>query len=135
VTQAFVLRPGMPQVRANAIRLIQGLAADKCWKVTIARHAERRSTRANAYAWSQIYAPLVTALGYTPDEWHRYFCGEFFGWKDIYGIAGRKESRPKRTTTTSETGARDVLSGQVFSDFLEFVQAKAAESGVFVEIR
>jgi hypothetical protein len=91
-----------------------------------------RTLPQNAYLWSAVYAPLVERAGFSPEEWHEHFCGEFFGWLHQVKPSGESVSVPKRTTTRNEHGKRDVLKGQPFSDFVTFVESECAKRGVFV---
>lgn len=94
---------------------------------------EPRKLTANAYLWAFIYAPLVEAAGFTSEDWHSHYCGEFFGWRLIETPTGRHEYRPIRTTTIDEKGKRDVLKGDRFNNFLMFVESDCAKRGVFVD--
>jgi hypothetical protein len=94
---------------------------------------EPRKLTANAYLWAYVYPPLVEVAGFTTDDWHRHYCGEHFGWVESVMPSGRVDYRPRRTTTTDESGKRDVLKGQPFNDFLMFVESDCAKRGVFIE--
>lgn len=92
-----------------------------------------RRLEANAYLWSAIYKPLVEVAGFTSDDWHRHYCGEFFGWKEVILPSGHIDYRPIRTTTTDADGKRDVMKGKPFNEFLSFVESDVAKRGVFVQ--
>jgi hypothetical protein len=91
-----------------------------------------RTLPQNAYLWAAVYAPLVERCGFSPEEWHEFFCGEFFGWLHNVKPSGESVSVPKRTTTKNEHGKRDVLKGKAFADFVTFVESECAKRGVFV---
>lgn len=92
-----------------------------------------RSLTQNSYLFGFVYPPLVEVCGFSTDEWHEHFCGERFGWVEHFKPNGRSEYRPRRTTTTDETGKRGVLKGQEFDEFVKFVEAECAQRGVFIE--
>lgn len=91
-----------------------------------------RTLPQNAYLWSAVYAPLVERCGFSPEEWHEHWCGEYFGWLHQVKPSGESISVPKRTTTRNEHGKRDVLKGKAFADFVTFVESECAKRGVFV---
>lgn len=93
---------------------------------------EPRTLPQNAYLWKAVYEPLVERLGFTAEDWHEHWCGEFFGWLHSVKPSGESVSVPKRTTTRNEHGKRDVLKGKAFADFVTFVEAECAKRGVFV---
>ncbi len=93
---------------------------------------EPRTLNANAFLWAAIYAPLVERCGFTAEEWHEYFCLQFFGSVPHTKPSGEIELRPKRTTTRDESGKRDVLKGQPFKDFVTFCESECAKRGVFL---
>jgi len=92
-----------------------------------------RTLPQNAYLWSAVYGPLVERAGFSPEEWHDYFCQLHFGVVETVKPSGVVDYRAKRTTTRDENGKRDVLKGKAFSDFVTFVESECAKRGVFVE--
>lgn len=94
---------------------------------------EPRKLTANAALWAYVYGPLVEVAGFTPEDWHDFYCQAYFGAVRHTKIDGSEESRPRRTTTKDEQGKRDVLKGKEFNDFLMFVEADCAKRGVFIE--
>lgn len=105
------------------------LAVDcKPWKPT-------RTDRQNAYLWRAVYQPLVEAAGFTKEAWHEFYCGEVWGWVDVEKPGDRIERRPARTTTTDFDGKRDVLPGDEFRRFVDFIEADLATKGVFLQER
>jgi hypothetical protein len=93
---------------------------------------EPRTQSANAFLWAAVYAPLVERCGFTPEDWHSYFCQLHFGTVPYVKPSGEIELRAKRTTTRDENGKRDVLNGAAFRDFVTFVESECAKRGVFV---
>lgn len=95
-----------------------------------------RSNEQNALLWA-MYAPLAEYMGYDRDDIHEWFCGKFFGWRDVKvprtprnpeGLA----SVPLRSTTRDENGKRNVIDKATFAKFVEMVDRVAAQAGVFV---
>lgn len=132
--QSFVLLPDARRGRIveSLLSFLHRLPADVPFRVTIARERKERSDPQNAYLWGVCYAALARATGHKPEDWHEYFCGEFFGWREVEKPGGRVEHVPRRSTTRDEYGKRSVMPAGDFSDFIEMIQAKAAENGVFI---
>lgn len=114
----------------NATAAIARLDGKEVWAVSIKRHRKPRTNVANAYLWSGVYGQLVHELGFTAELWHEEMCIRYFGPVERNTPRGGA-TVPFRTTTTDETGARDVLAGARFWDFIEFVRRQAAEAGVY----
>lgn len=138
MSQIFILDG---QLRlANALRFLQALplavnGRPKRWKVMISEYHPQRSDEQNAALWAVAYPPLMAHMGLRGEkereELHEYFCGEYFGWVQ-YEILGKRKQRPRRTTTRDENGKRDVIPKLEFAEFYNFIQARAAQHGVFV---
>jgi hypothetical protein len=113
---------------AQMVRLVSKLPADKPWQIEVKLYRKRRSDQQNRYLWGVVYATILKdggeALGgWTADDLHEYFLGEHFGWETLEGF-GRKRVKPIRRSgklTTVE-----------FSDYVDFIQRKAAELGVYI---
>lgn len=113
-------------------RLARTLDRAKAWRVTAEEHKRRRSDSQNSALWGVAYKVLRDETGNDPEDMHRYFCGEFYGWVE-YEIFGQTRKKPRRTTTTDENGKRNVISTTDFMDFYAFIQQRAAETvGVYV---
>jgi hypothetical protein len=102
------------------------------WRVTIEPVTHPRTTRQNRYLNGTPYKLITERTGYERNELHEYFLGEFYGWKTKR--VPRKpscptglESIPIRTTTTNEAGKRNVLSGEDFWKYVEYLQRFGAE--------
>ena len=102
-------------------------------------HKSTRRSEQNRLLFGVVYPPIAEAMGYEVADIHEYMLGVHFGWVDVKvpktprnpeGI----ESRPFRTTTTDETGKRNVLRKDEFSRFLETVERVAAKAGVFIPL-
>lgn len=117
---------------AEAVHLLQTAAEQFDTEVVIRRHRLKRSDEQNAALWAVAYKTLRDATGNDPEDLHRYFCGEYFGWVE-YEVMGARRKRPRRTTTTNEDGHRDLITTLDFADFYNFVQQRSAETvGVFI---
>jgi hypothetical protein len=105
-------------------QVIAALSSDKAWDIEIDEYKPTRSDAQNRYLWGVCYAELAKHLpGWDADDIHEYMLGEHFGWETIEGM-GRKRLRPLRRSSA--------LNKQEFSDFVAFIQRKAAEHGVFI---
>lgn len=99
-------------------------------RFTIAR--PERTPPQLRYLWGVAYELLSEAAGYEKQDIHEYLCMAHFG-KKVKRLPGnRSEEIPIRTTTEDEEGNRDVISGDAFWKFVEFVQRFAARHGVIV---
>lgn len=124
--QQVLLPKGMARedVIGRIQRLLASLPLDKAWRVEIAEHKARRSDPQNRYLWGVVYPVIAKHLdGFEPDDVHEYMLGECFGWETIEGF-GRKRLRPLRRSSR--------LNKQEFSDYVGFIQRRAAEHGIFV---
>ena len=87
----------------------------------------RRSTEQNAYLWGVCYETILEhslrEQGWTAEDLHEYFLGEFHGWQTIEGF-GRKRLRP--------LGRSSGKTKMEFVDYVAFVQQRAAEVGVYI---
>lgn len=127
-TTRFVLPKGRSQrVLENAHATITRLDPGQAWTITAEPVKSRRSDSQNAYLWAVPYKLISEATGYEVEEVHEYFLGRFFGWKDKKVPKTPRnpegvESVPVRTTTTDEHGKRSVLSVEVFSEYVAYIQ-------------
>jgi hypothetical protein len=104
--------------------ILRSLPADKAFMVAVHEHRLRRSEQQNRYLWGVCYVELLKALpGWDAEDIHEYMLGECFGWETIAGL-GRKRLRPLKRSS--------VLNKQEFSDFVAFIQRRAAEHGVYI---
>lgn len=103
------------------------LDPEQAWKITAEPVRNMRSHSQNAYLWAVPYKLISEFTGYEVEEVHEYFLGRFFGWKDKKVPKTPRnpsgvESVPVRTTTTDEHGKRSVLSVDMFSEYVAFIQ-------------
>lgn len=99
-------------------------------KVSIAR--PDRTPWQNRYLWGIAYALLAPSVGFESEEVHEYLCGSVFGWRTRALPGGRTRQEPIRTTTTDADGNPDLLDGEEFWHFVEFVQRVGARQGVVI---
>jgi hypothetical protein len=126
----FVLPKLLP--RARAVERVAGflsrLPIDKAWRVSVTEQKRARTSNQNRFLWGVAYSTILreageALAGWDADDLHEYFLGEHFGWETLEGF-GRKRLRPLRRSSK--------LSTLEFSDYVAFVQRKAADLGIFV---
>lgn len=125
--QIFIL----PKDKAVLSTFIDRLPMARKWKVTVDAYRRTRSNPQNNALWGVAYPAIKDATGNDPEDLHTMFCGDFFGWVE-YDVLGQRKKKPRRTTTTDESGKRSVLTTLEFMDFYEHIQRKCAEFGVYV---
>jgi hypothetical protein len=109
---------------ARVQKIIAALSKEKAWTIEIDEYKPKRSDSQNRYLWGVCYAELMKVLpGWQAEDIHEYMLGEHFGWETIEGM-GRKRLRPLRRSSA--------LNKQEFSDFVAFIQRKAAEHGCYI---
>jgi hypothetical protein len=118
-------------IRERVLQAIAALPQGKPYRVMIEPEKRHRSLDQNAYLLGAVYSALAEATGQEREDWHEYFLGEYFGWRE-QDFFGRKKLKPRRTTTRNEQGKRDVLSKLDFSDYIEFIRMRAAEHGIYI---
>jgi hypothetical protein len=128
--QTFTLQPGERSL-TRIVAVLSALAKDVAWKITIARVKKERSDPQNNALFGVAYKALSEFTGYTAPELHDVFLRAYFGTVERE-IFGEIITRPRRTTTTDENGAKNKLSTVEFNAFYEFVQQKGAEIGCWV---
>jgi hypothetical protein len=126
----FTLPKMLPRERAieRVAGFLARLPVEKAWRVSVQEQKRTRTQQQNRYLWGVAYPAILAgggeALGgWTAEDLHEYFLGEHFGWETLEGF-GRKRIKPLRRSAK--------LSTLEFSDFVAFIQRKAAEFGVYV---
>jgi hypothetical protein len=107
---------------------LRALPIEQGWRVEIHEHKETRSSQQNRYLWGVCYPTIIdqggeALRGWTAEDLHTYFLGEHFGWETLHGF-GKKRVRPLRRSSR--------LSKREFGDYVDFIQRKAAELGIFI---
>lgn len=122
-----ILLPKGDGNRARAATVIQSLPADKPWLVTIEPYQRKRTEQQNRYLWGVVYKTIGASLGYMGEEdmneLHRLLLKKCFGSKTVT-ILNEEFEIPLRTSSK--------LNKQEFSDYIAFIQQKAAELGIFI---
>ncbi|HEY5851974.1 MAG TPA: hypothetical protein VIT62_14565 [Lysobacter sp.] len=99
-------------------------------KVSIAR--PERTIPQLRYLRGVAYQMLADHFGYENDEISEYLCGTHWGWKPKKLPGGRTVDVPIRTTTEDEDGNRDVIDGDVFWKYVEWIQRVGARQGIVI---
>ena len=107
---------------------LRTLPTSKAWRVEVVEYRRRRSQEQNAYLWGVCYATILReggeALGgWTADDLHEYFLGEWSGWEVLEGF-GKKRQKPKRRSSK--------LSTTEFAEYVDFIHRQAAELGIYI---
>lgn len=127
---AYVYAPqsGREVTAKRLVTMLLNFLPGQRLKITFERDVPTRSTLQNKALWGCAYKALEEQSGNDPEDLHRYFCGEFFGWEK-HEVMGAWTRRPKRTTTTNEQGERDVIDKLRMAEFYDFIQDRAAKVG------
>lgn len=125
-SQLIILPKGGDR-RDHACSVIRGLNVELPWKLVIAEYKPQRSDQQNRWLWS-MYQQIIevsgeTMRGWTKDDLHEFFLGEWSGWETVEGF-GRKRMKPMRRSSA--------LNKQEFSDYAAFIQRYMAERGVYL---
>ena len=134
MTRKTFILPGdktRSRILTYLFQFLSELNDNVAWRIEICRYRKRRTDNQNRCLWGLAYSVLLNETGQEPEDWHEYFCGEFFGWEEKT-IFGRKYSKPIRTTTTDEDGKRNVISTELFSQFYGFIQYRCAQNGILI---
>lgn len=112
-----------PVILENAIAFLRKLPDSKSWRVDISEHKKRRTSQQNRYLFGVAYAELARVTGQPSEDWHEYFLGEHYGWETVE-MLGRRKLRPVRRSSR--------LTKAEFAEHVEFIQARAAEHGIYI---
>jgi hypothetical protein len=87
----------------------------------------KRSIEQNSYLWGVCYETILAhslrEQGWTREDLHEYFLGEFHGWQTLEGF-GRKKVKPVERSSGK--------SKMEFMEYIAFIQQKAAEIGIYI---
>ena len=117
--QTFIL----PQNKPALLAFIDRLPMARKWKITVDLYRKTRSDQQNRYLWGVAYKELQDATGQPAEDWHDYMLGEYLGWEE-YELFGKKKIRPMKRSSKMTT--------MEFCDFVEFIQSRAAEHGIYI---
>ena len=108
----------------RVVAVLSSLSKDKPIRVTIEEAKSRRSDQQNRYLWGVCYPTLLAHLpGWDAEDVHEFMLGEWSGWETLEGM-GKKRLKPIRRSSK--------LSTVEFMAFVDFIQRKAADMGVFI---
>lgn len=99
-------------------------------RVSVAR--PERTIPQLRYLRGVAYQMLATRFGFEPEEISEYLCGTYWGWKTKKLPGGRTQEVPMRTTTEDEDGNRDVIDGEVFWEYVGWIQRIGAKQGLVI---
>lgn len=99
-------------------------------RISIAR--PERTVPQLRYLWGVPYKLLGERFGFDPEEISEYLCGTYWGWKPKKLPGGRTQEVPIRTTTEDEDGNRNVIDGDVFWKYVEWIQRVGARQGIVI---
>jgi hypothetical protein len=132
MTSRFETTVILPRALSRS-RIIERIAAvltalplQTAWRIEVHEHKSTRTPAQNAYLWGVVYPTILEAgelKGWEPDDLHEYLLGEHFGWEIIEGL-GKRRMRPIRRSSK--------LDKQEFSDYIDFIQRKMAQFGIFI---
>jgi hypothetical protein len=121
--------------RPRFIAWLSNLDLTKAVRVTVEPEKKERTNPMNRYMWA-LHTLAGEHCGMTRDEMHCEMCIAYFGEKRIETKWGTVIRRPIRTTTTNEAGERDVLAGEAFMRFVDWLESKyATDLGVWIDQR
>ena len=123
----IILHAGRPD-SSRAAAFLNSLPVDRAWMVVVEPHKAQRSQSQNRYLWGVVYPSFLAGGGEALQGWeaqdlHEFFLGEHFGWETLEGM-GRKRVKPLKRSAK--------LTKQEFSDYVAFIQQKAAGMGVYI---
>lgn len=107
-------------------RMLEAMPLAKSYKVEVSEHKPVRTSQQNKYLWGVIYPAIIEQgklEGWTNEEVHDYCLGECFGWETVSGL-GRTRIRPVKRSSK--------LTNPEFSDYINFIQHRMAEHGIYV---
>jgi hypothetical protein len=122
---------------AKVVRYLHSLPLDKAFWVLFEPYKAERSNQQNKYLHAVCYKLLSDATGYDHDDIAEYCLGTHFGWKTekcpkTPNNPNGVRDVPVRTTTRGEDGKRDVLTWDVFSDYVDWIQRFGATHNIFI---
>ena len=121
----------LPEEKTLLLDYIDRLPMVRKWMVTVKLYRRTRTNDQNRALFGVAYKAIREQTGNDVDDLHDTFCRLYFGEIEV-DVLGKIVKRARRTTTTDESGKRDVISTVDFADFYTFIQAKAAAFGVDV---
>lgn len=126
--QSFVLPRLMVRDRAieRIATVLNALPQDRAWRIQVSENKPKRSEQQNRYLWGVVYRTILDAgqlQGWDAEDVHEYLLGEWSGWEVVIGF-GRKRMKPIRRSSA--------LNKQEFAEYIDFIQRKMAEHGIYI---
>jgi hypothetical protein len=117
------------QIALAVVRMIPGVPQGKPIAVTVEEWKKPRTNQQNAFLWGVVYPSILEGggeqlRGYTRDDLHEFFLGEWGGWETLEGL-GRKRLRPLRRSSR--------LTKEEFTEYLDFITVKCSQLGITIE--
>jgi hypothetical protein len=129
--QKFTLPANQQRDLTRVVAVLSSAPKDEAIQVTIGPVKKDRSADQNSSLYGVAYKALSEFTGYTAPELHDCFLRAYFGEVEV-DVMGRHFTKPRRTTTTDESGNRKLLSTVEFNAFYSFIQQKGSEIGCWV---
>jgi len=130
MTPSIILPRLMPRERliARIGQVLASLDEAQAWRIEIHEHKPTRSSAQNRYLWGVVYETILKMggeafAGWTKDDLHESFLGDFFGWEER-SFFGRRKFVPIRRSSK--------LNKQEFADYIAHIQQRMASVGVFI---
>ncbi len=116
------------QIAHAVVRMAQHLPTDKPIAVTIEVWKKPRTNQQNSFLFGVAYPAILeqggeTLRGWTREDIHEYFLGEFGSWEVLEGF-GRKRMRPVLRSSR--------MTKEQFSEYLDWLGAKCADMGIVI---
>jgi hypothetical protein len=129
--QTFILKASADRDLTRVVACLSAAPKDKDVRITIGEAKKDRSLDQNNALYGVAYKALSEFTGYTGPELHDAFLRSYFGEVECDAM-GKRFTRPRRTTTTDESGKRKLLNTVEFKAFYSFIQQKGSEIGCWV---
>lgn len=120
--RSYVLRDEVMRKRAAATCFVVGKNARRLWQVEFRPYVKRRNTNQNALLWA-LNTLIANETGHTPEEIHDFLKQKFLP-PVVVQIGEEMKEVP---------GSTAKLSTVDFAEYVERVQAFAAELGLILE--
>jgi len=131
MSDSLIMPKGREGIPRKLLSFLESLPLDRAFEVVVRPLVRKRSDAQNAALFGYAYKALRELTGYELPEIHDVMLRSYFG-ETEYEVMGRIFTKPRRTTTTDESGERSVLTTTEFSDFFAHVQREAAKLGLHI---
>jgi hypothetical protein len=122
---------------ARVVKYLREVTTKRAHRIDIKQESDDRTAQQCRYLNGVPYKLLGSHFGYERDEISEQMCGLYWGWRQKKVPRTPNNPRgirdvPLRTTTTDESGERDVLSMKDFWEYVEFLQRFGASYDVHI---